>query len=255
MSRGRLCGKVAIVTGAGQGGGYGAAMAMAREEAAVTLVGRTRSKLEVVAAAITEFGGEALVHPGDVTNPEDVSSMIDETVQRFDGIDILVNAAQSPLLRSGSLLTIEPAVVEELWQSGFVATLALMRAVHPHMLERGGGSIVNFGSGAQLSPKNLGVYAGVKAAIQTMSRAAALEWAESNIRVNVVFPLVRSPAMEAELETRGSAAQRAIDATPLGRIGDPEVDFGRAVVFLAGDDSSYVTGTTLALDGGRAFVR
>jgi 2-hydroxycyclohexanecarboxyl-CoA dehydrogenase len=251
MSTGKLTGKVAIVTGAGQGGGMGAALALAAEGAAVVLFGRTVAKLERVAAEIAARGGQAAVLGGDVTVEADIEASIDLAVQRFGGLDILVNAAQSPEMRNCALLDIEPAVVAELWNSGAAATLAFMRLAHPHMAKRGGGSIVNFGSGAQMGPMHYGVYAGVKAAIQAISRAAAMEWAKEKIRVNMVIPMVNSPAADAD-PTDNAILEKVI---PLGRIGDPEKDIGRPIAFLAGDDSAFITGTTLMLDGGLGYLR
>jgi meso-butanediol dehydrogenase/(S,S)-butanediol dehydrogenase/diacetyl reductase len=252
----RLDGKAVIVTGAGQGAGYGAAVALARDGARVALVGRTRSKLDRVAEEIAGLGGESLVHAGDVTLAETIAGVVDETARRFGGIHGLVCAAQSPEIRFGKLLEADRAILADLWESGFVATLELMRAVHPHMVAAGGGSIVNFGSGAQHNPADYGAYAAVKAAIHTLSRAAALEWAGDNIRVNVVLPFVKSPAADADFATKGTTSEAAgARATPLRRIGDPETDIGRAVAFLISDDAAYVTGNTMGLDGGRSFIR
>jgi 2-hydroxycyclohexanecarboxyl-CoA dehydrogenase len=256
-AQGRLDGRPVIVTGAGQGGGYGSALALAREGAKVVLMGRTRSKLDRVAGEITGFGGEALVYAGDVTRPADIAGVVAETVSRFGSVRGLVCAAQSPEIRFGALLEIGRETLSDLWESGFVATLELMRAVHPHMAKAGGGSIVNFGSGAQHAPASYGAYASVKAAIHTMSRAAALEWGEDNIRVNVVLPFVKSPAAEADFATKGMTSEEAGARSnrPLRRIGDPEADIGRAVAFLISDDAAYITGNTVGLDGGGAFLR
>lgn len=248
---GKLTGKVAIVTGAGQGGGMGAALALAAEGAAVVLFGRTVAKLDRVAAEIAERGGRAVSYGGDVTVEADLIAVINLAVARFGRLDILVNAAQSPEMRNCALLDIEPSVVAELWNSGAAATLTFMRLVHPHMVKAGGGSIVNFGSGAQFGPKHYGVYAGVKAAIQAISRAAAMEWAGDKIRVNTVVPMVNSPAADAD-PTDNAILEKII---PLGRIGDPEQDIGRPIAFLASDDSGFITGSTLMLDGGLTYLR
>jgi NAD(P)-dependent dehydrogenase (short-subunit alcohol dehydrogenase family) len=248
---GKLAGKVAIVTGAGHGGGMGAALALAAEGAAVVLFGRTVAKLERVADEIVKRGGKAASYAGDVTVEADLIGVIDLALSRFGRLDILVNAAQSPEMRNCALLDIEPAVVAELWNSGAAATLAFMRLVHPHMVKAGGGSIVNFGSGAQFGPKHYGVYAGVKAAIQAISRAAAMEWAHDKIRVNTVVPMVASPATDAD-PTDNAILEKII---PLGRIGDPEKDIGRPIAFLAGDDSGFITGSTFMLDGGLTYLR
>ncbi len=248
---GKLNGKVAIVTGAGQGGGMGAALALASEGAAVLLFGRTRAKLVAVAEVITGRGGQAVVFAGDVTVEADLNAAIAFAVRRFGPPSILVNAAQSPEMRNTALLDIAPATVAELWNSGAAATLAFMRLVHPHMKAAGGGSIINFGSGAMYGPKHYGVYAGVKAAIQAISRAAALEWAGDKIRVNMVVPMVASPATDAD-PTPNAILEKII---PLGHIGDPEADIGRPIAFLAGPDSQFITGSTLMLDGGLTYLR
>ena len=248
---GTLSGKVAIVTGAGQGGGMGAALALAEAGATVVLFGRTAAKLERVAAEIAARGCQAIAFAGDVTIEADLHAAVELAVGRFGRIDILVNAAQSPEMRHTPLLDISAAVVADLWNSGAAATLSFMRLVHPHMARVGGGSIVNFGSGAQFGPKHYGVYAGVKAAIQAISRAAALEWAADGIRVNMVIPLVASPATDADPMPNEMLAK----FVPLGRIGDPEADIGRPIAFLAGDDSRFITGSTLMLDGGLTFLR
>lgn len=254
---GRLSGRAVIVTGAGQGGGYGAAIALAQDGAAVTLMGRTRAKLDRVAEEIAGFGGEALVYPGDVTLSSDIAGVVDATVARFGNVRGLVCAAQSPEIRFADLLDVSREMLDDLWSSGFVATLDLMRAVHPHMARAGGGSIVNFGSGAQHNPATYGAYAAVKAAIHTMSRAAAIEWGKDNIRVNVVLPFVKSPAADADFATKGMTSEEAGQrgGRPLKRIGEPVADIGRAVAFLIGDDSAYITGNTVGLDGGASFIR
>jgi NAD(P)-dependent dehydrogenase (short-subunit alcohol dehydrogenase family) len=252
---GKLDGKVAIVTGASQGSGYGAARAMAREGASVVLVSRTREKLEGVAREIEAAGGTAMVHPADVTDRAAIEALVAATAARFGRIDVLVNAAQSPVIRTAPLAEISDEDVRELWESGAVATLALMRAVRPHMIAAGGGSVVNFGSGAIHNPAQYGVYAGVKAAIQAISRAAALEWAKEGIRVNVVFPMSESPAADADFALAEGRAQAVARTIPLGRMGDPVEDIGQPIAFLASDESRFITGTTVALTGGMTYLR
>jgi meso-butanediol dehydrogenase/(S,S)-butanediol dehydrogenase/diacetyl reductase len=102
-----------------------------------------------------------------------------------------------------------------------------------------------------MTPANYGVYAGVKAAIQAISRAAAVEWAKAKIRVNSVVPMVQSPASDAD-PTDNAIIEKII---PLGRIGDPENDIGKPIAFLASDDSAFITGSTLMLDGGLGYLR
>jgi NAD(P)-dependent dehydrogenase (short-subunit alcohol dehydrogenase family) len=245
----RLAGKAAIVTGAGQGGGMGAALALAAEGAAVVLFGRTASKLEKVAATIAERGGKSAVFAGDVTHEADLQASIDLALSRFGRLDILVQAAQSPEMRTALLVDIDAATVAELWNSGAAATLAFMKLVRPHMARTGGGSMINFGTGGEMRPEHYGVYAGVKAAIRVISKAASLEWAADKIRVNIVVPMVLSPSLHAD--PTGEAMLKTL--VPLGRVGDPEKDIGRPIAFLASDDSAYITGVTLQLDGGLSY--
>jgi len=252
---GKLDGKVAIVTGASQGSGYGASRAMAREGARVVLVSRTREKLEQVAREIEAAGGVAMAYAADVTDRGAMAAMVEAVVERFGRIDVLVNAAQSPVIRTAPIAEISDGDVRELWESGAVATLALMRAVRPHMIAAGGGSIVNFGSGAVHNPQFYGVYAGVKAAIQAISRAAAIEWAKEGIRVNVVFPMSESPAADADFALADGRAEQVAKGIPLGRMGDPVEDIGQPIAFLASDESRFITGTTVALTGGLTYLR
>jgi NAD(P)-dependent dehydrogenase (short-subunit alcohol dehydrogenase family) len=251
---GKLQGKVAIVTGAGQGIGRGSALTFAREGADVVVFGRTSSKLESVSEEIRRLGARALPIAGDVTHSDSVQECVARTLSAFYRIDILVNAAQSPDVRRASLLETDLALIDEMWRSGPLATLTFMRACHPSIRAAGGGSIVNFGSGAQYAPGNYGAYAAVKGAIQTLSRAAALEWAADRIRVNVLTPLAASPNYEAACAADPKLAASLTDLIPLGRIGDPEKDIGQAVLFLASEDSAYVTGTTLMVDGGHSYL-
>ncbi len=243
----RLDGRVAIVTGAAQGAGGGAALELAREGASVVLVGRTRSKLDAKAAEISEMGGSTLVIAADVADTPAMSAVVESTIASFGRVDALVCAAQSPEMRRARLLEIDDATITELWQSGPAATLALMKACHPHMQAAGTGSIVTFASGAMRAPANYGVYAACKAAILTISRAAAVEWGPDGIRVNTVSPYVRSPALDADSTPDQQAASS--ERLPLRRIGSPE-EIGRVVAFLAGDASSYMTGNLVTLDGG-----
>ena len=149
------------------------------------------------------------------------------------------------------LLDIDDDDVDLLWRTGPLATLRFMRACHPHLA--GGGSIVNFGSGAQYAPEGYGVYAGTKDAIQAITRAAAVEWGGDGIRANVIVPHVTSPSMEAAL-VDPARRERSLASIPIGRFGQP-ADIGRVAAFLAGPDAAFVTGQTLLVDGGMKYHR
>ena len=250
---GSLDGKIAIITGAGQGVGEGIALALAKEGVAIVANGRTESKLLDGCAKIEAFGGRALAVTGDVMKPEDIANIVDSTLGRFGGIDILVNNAQ--IIHNHPLDDIDDRMFAEVFDSGPLATFRFMKAVRPHMTARGGGSIINLASSAPVrwNAKGFGVYSAAKQAIRSLSRAAAHEWARDGIRVNTIAPFASSPALDYWVEVDPDAARTTVDAIPLGRIGDPERDIGRAVVFLVGPDAGYVTGLTMPLDGGQAY--
>jgi meso-butanediol dehydrogenase / (S,S)-butanediol dehydrogenase / diacetyl reductase len=244
--------RTAIVTGGGQGIGKGIAMALARAGAKVAIFGRTESTLHATQNEIAAFGGTAFPVVGDVASHDDRERLVRETLQQFGSIDILVNNAA--LIPQGELLRIEEHVIESAWQAGPVASLMLMRLCHPHL--KGGGCIINVSTGETLGPrKGLGIYGATKAALNIISRSAAVEWGSDSIRVNTIMPFGESDAVTAFFANESEAARATLAGVPLGRVGDPELDIGRAVVFLAGKDSGYLTGATLPLDGGSVYLR
>ncbi|MEU4248822.1 SDR family oxidoreductase [Amycolatopsis sp. NPDC026612] len=245
---GRLAGKVALVTGAGQGVGRGTALALAREGACVALAGRTVSKCEAVAAEIGAFGGSSLALACDVTDRAQLEAAIATTAGRFGGLDALVNNAQTSVQRL--LAETTPEDVDVCWRSGPLATLHAMQAALPLLRVRGG-SIVNFGSSTAIDGNvTFGAYAMAKEAIRGLSRVAAREWGRYGIRVNVVVPNALSPAAERFSTDEPERFRKLTRTMPLGRMGDPETDIGRAVVALVSDDLAYLTGDTLMLTGG-----
>ena len=250
---GILTDKVAIVTGAGQGVGRGVSLALAGEGAAVVLMGRTLSKLEAVASEIEGRGGTAVCVAGDVKSLDDIERCVNTTADRFGRIDILVNNAQEVIL--GYLLDVTDDEVEQGWLSGPIATLRFMRLCHPYLKETGG-AIVNMGSrvGIRPDPIRRGAYAAVKEALRSFTRSAAVEWAADGIRVNAILPYAMSPALEQLAADHPDEFDRTRLQVPMQRIGDPEKDIGRAIVFLVGPDSGYITGATIPVDGGIAFL-
>ncbi len=250
---GLLDGKVAIVTGAGQGVGEGIALALAKEGAAIVAAGRTEPKLARVCERIAAVGGQAIPVVCDVRNPDDIARTVERTLAVFGGIDILVNNAQ--IVRNDLLDNMDDEAFAEVFESGPFATFRFMKAVRPHLMARGGGNIINLASSAPVrwDAKGFGVYSAAKQAIRSLSRAAAHEWAPDGIRVNTIAPFAMSPALEYWVETDPAGSDAVLSTIPLGRIGDPELDIGRAVVFLVGPDARYITALTLPLDGGQGY--
>jgi len=246
-----LAGKAAVVTGSGRGVGRGIALALADAGAAIAVCGRTPDVLAETAEEVRRRGGRAITVRCDVTDPAQIEVLVARTVAELGGIDILVNNAQDSKA-VGRLVDVDPEDFVKGFASGPLATLRLMQACHPHL--KGDGVVVNLGTAASLRPDPVGYgcYGAVKEAIRALSRAAAVEWAADGIRVHVIVPLAGLERFQRE---RPEEAKVFIDSIPLGRIGDAERDVGRAVVFLCGPDSGYMTGNTLLIDGGQAFLR
>ncbi|SCW38814.1 NAD(P)-dependent dehydrogenase, short-chain alcohol dehydrogenase family [Sphingobium faniae] len=245
-------GKVAIVTGAGQGVGQGIAIALAKAGAKVMLAGKTESKLKATQAIIAEAGGEAGTVSADVSSPADIAAIVEATVSTFGGVDILVNNAQQAVLAPFN--DIDDAGMMMTFETGPFASFRMMKAVYPHMKKRGGGAIINFASSTAMNWDTSGtaVYSGAKQAVRAFTRAAASEWGPDGIRVNTIAPLGGSPSFLAWLDAKPEGPDAYLSTVPMRRIGDPETDIGAAVLFLVGPAAGYITGATIPVDGGQA---
>jgi NAD(P)-dependent dehydrogenase (short-subunit alcohol dehydrogenase family) len=256
MSADRLLeGRIAIVTGGGHGVGRGIALAFCEAGAKVVVCGRTAATLASVRGEIEGRGGEALDVVCDITRQGNLEHLVAATLDRFGGIDILVNNAA--LVPHGTLLGIDDQLIQGAWETGPLASLQLMRLCHPHLKKSGAGAIINISSGAATAAKvpDRGIYAAVKAALNAISRAAANEWGADGIRVNTIMPVARTEAVDKFFQNEPERAAAAFSAIPLGRVGDPENDIGPVAVFLAGPQSRYLTGITVTADGGLGFLR
>ncbi len=246
-----LNGKVALVTGASSGIGRAAALMLAEGRARVALTGRSAAELQQVAEHIGEAGGEAVSFIADLRSDADRERLVAETVGVFGGLDILVNCAG--IIGSGTLESTSMADWRALLEINLDSVFRLMQLAVPHM--RDGGSIVNVSSvtGTRAFPGVL-AYCVSKAAVDQLTRCAALELAPKGIRVNAVNPgvvvsnLHRRSGMD---EAKYAAFLEHSESThPLGRVGVPE-DIANMIVFLASDKSSWITGACHAVDGGR----
>jgi len=244
--------RVALVTGAGQGVGLGIATALARAGATVAMLGRTRSKLEAARATIREAGGRAEAYEIDLLDTEAIPAVVDAVAADLGRLDVVVNNAYDGVTMPLADMTLRH------FTKGFVtgpfATCAIMRAARPHLVAAGGGSIVNLVTSAMVrwDPTTFGSYASAKAAVRSLTRTAAVEWAPDGIRVNCIAPHAMSPGLEWWTRTHPEQAAAFVATIPMRRIGDPVADIGRAVGSLVGPDFGYLTGATVPLDGGQA---
>lgn len=252
-STGPLAGKVALVTGAGQGVGQGIALALAAEGVHLAVLGRTAAKLEATCDLVRERGVRAQAFECDVADLDAVPAVVADVAARFGRLDILVNNAWTGAY--GPLLEMSDRAFRKGFDTGPFATFSFMKAAHPHLKAGGDGSIVNLVTSAMVrwDPTTYGAYAAAKAALRSLSRTAAVEWAPDGIRVNSIAPHALSPGLQWWTENNPEEAAEFIATIPMKRIGDPEADIGRAVVALVGPDMRYLTGATIPLDGGQAF--
>ncbi len=249
---GRLDGRVAIVTGGGQGTGRGIAMALVKEGASAVIAGRTLRKCVRTAEEIAAIGGRALPVAFVAGIREQAEALVATTVKEFGAIDILVNSAQDA--RPG--VPLEETTDENMaltLESGLWGTFHLMRACFPYLKEHGG-KIINLASGAGIEGlAGFGAYAAAKEGIRGLSRVAAREWARYGITVNVICPFANAPGQQLYIRAHPEEMARNIALVPMGRIGDCEADIGRAAVFVASSDADFITGQTLMVDGGRCM--
>lgn len=245
-----LNGRIALVTGAGQGVGRGIALALGRAGASVVLTGRTQSKLD----AVRDELGSGLSIAADMTDRAEIRRVVDRIEERFGRLDCLVNAAYDA--RVGHFDDLTAADARWDWESGFAGPLRCMQACFP-LLARSKGNIINVGAATGLKPDTttFTLYASTKEALRSLTRTAAMEWAPQGIRVNALIPLATSPSFQAWGERQPEAFQTILDSIPLQTLGDPVLDVGPGAVFLASDDAHFLTGTTLMLDGGRGYLR
>ena len=242
-------GRVALVAGASKGIGAATAEAFAAAGAAVVLGARDTAALEAVASGIRSRGGQALAVGLDVTDSASVRRLVEAALDRFGRLDAAFNNASAGPLPA-PLADIDPGEFDLGIATNIRGTFLGMKFQIPAMLRGGGGAIVNMASIAGLNgTANLAAYVAGKAGIIGLTKVAALDYADQGIRVNVVAP---GPILTYHLEAAGPQAQRgAAQSTPMRRVGSP-AEVAQAVLWLCSDQSSFITGTVMPIDGGQA---
>jgi NAD(P)-dependent dehydrogenase (short-subunit alcohol dehydrogenase family) len=248
----KLDGRVALITGGNSGIGRATAALLATEGAAVALTGRNQERGEQVAQAIEDDGGEAMFVRSDVRVAIECRQSVEKTLERFGRIDVLFNNAG--VFHPKTV----PECTEQEWDetidSSLKGAFLMSKYALPSMIERGSGSIIHCSSGwGILGGDQAAAYCAAKGGLVVMAKAMAIDHGPDGIRVNCVCPGdVQTPMLPDDAEKRGISWEDYVAGAsnrPLGRIGTPE-EIARAVLFLASDDSSFVTGEALVVDGG-----
>ena len=254
MTQKRLTDKVALVTGGANGIGRATCLRFAEEDATVVIADVDESAGNQLAAEMNKTGTQALFVPTDVSSEASVQNLVQETAEQFDRIDVLVNNAAVFVLRG-----IDASVDEwnQVLQVNIVGTALVTRSVVPLMKRSGGGAIVNLGSiSSFIAQREFVTYSSTKAAISNMTRCLAEDLAESHIRVNAVCPGTVWTGIVEELTRQQGLDRSTADAHPewggthmLRRIAEPR-EIANAILFLASDEASFITGENLMVDGG-----
>ena len=245
----RLKDKVAIISGGARGMGAVEAELFASHGAKVAIGDVLVEEGEGTAQRIAAAGGEAFFQPLDVTDASQWASMVAETVARFGGVDVLVNNAG--IYRIATIEETSTEVFREILEVNVTGVFLGTRAVIPAMRGGGGGSIINISSTAALAGSaNSGAYQASKGAVRIFTKSTAIEHVGSGIRANSVHPGVIDTDMIAMLLSDPEMRQDRIESVPLKRVGTA-MDVAYAVLYLASDESSFVTGAELVVDGGK----
>ncbi|HLE25357.1 MAG TPA: SDR family oxidoreductase [Thermodesulfobacteriota bacterium] len=248
----RLKGKTALITGGGEGIGKATALLFCNEGAKVGITGRKKEKLdEVIKEA--EGGGEIIALPGDVSKEEDVKKTVQDFVNKFKKIDILFNNAG--VLETGTVTTTTLESWDKIIGINVKGMFLMCKYVIPHMLKNRGGSIINNSSVAGLiGCPNTVAYCTSKGAVMQFTRCLALDHVKEGIRVNTICPGFIRTKMNEDFISNPPDAQKQLDEMaaqiiPMGKRGEP-IDIAYGVLYLASDESKYVTGSSLVIDGG-----
>lgn len=243
----RLAGKVAIVTGASQGLGQAIAVALAKEGADVVVASRSIDGNSEVVKEITALGRKVLPIKADVAKKEDITNMVQKTLETFGQVDILVNNAG--LTKPGMLHKLSEEDWDAVMNVHAKGAFLAIQAVFPNMKERNTGAIINLTSSAGIQGTiGQANYAAAKGAINALTMAAAREFATFGIHVNAISPFAETKMTET-IATNEKFREKYLARVPMARFAQPE-EIAPLVVYLASDESSYLTGQVICIDGG-----
>ncbi|GIP42491.1 short-chain dehydrogenase [Paenibacillus sp. J45TS6] len=249
----KLEGKIAIITGAAGGIGKGIATAYVKEGATVAIIDLNAEAGELTIKELQEYAPESIFIEANLTEHDKLADIVKMIAEKFGKIDILVNNAHAS--RMNSIADTTQQDFDLSFGTGFYPTFYLMQAALPYLKETKG-NIINFASGAGINGDvNQVSYAVAKEAIRAATRVAANEFGPFGINVNIIAPIAKSPGLIEWAEENPEYYQGMLAKIPMRRLGELENDIGRVAVFLASEDSAYITGQTIMVDGGSIKLR
>lgn len=245
--------KVVIITGGAGGIGSGMAKAMAKEGATIAIVDLNEESGKQMEQELQEISPNSYFIQANLADHDNLKAIVDSVAERSGKLDVLVNNAHAS--RQTPFADVPKEELELSLNTGFFPTWYLMQAAYPYLKETKG-NVINFASGAGLNGHaTQAAYAAAKEAIRGVSRVAANEWGKDGINVNIISPLADSPGVQAWAKAQPEYYEEVVSKIPLGRFGHVEEDIGRVAVFLASEDSRYITGQTIMVDGGSIQLR
>ena len=251
MDMARFENKVAIITGGNNGIGKAAAILFAREGASVVIAARGVEQGENVVEQIRSEGGKAIFVRTDVSRMEDCSNLVERTIDEFGRLDIAFNNAGVDQVGK-TILEVEEDEFDRTIAVNLKGVFCCMKAQIPHMLKAGGAIINNSSIATVITKPGLSSYTAAKSGVIGLTKAAAVEFASQNIRVNAILPGGARTEMFGRWLDLPGVEERLLREIPMERFADPD-ETARTVLFLASDDASYVTGVALPVDGGAAL--
>lgn len=244
-----LTGRIAIVNGASQGIGLAIARLLAEEGAQLTIAARREAGLDNAAERLEPTGANVLKVAADIRNAADCQRIVDETVQHYGGVDILINNDGAPPL--GTAVEFDDAAWSKAVEQNLMSVVRMVRAAVPQMRSRGGGAIVNITALSMLQPiEGFGLSVATWAAVMGLAKTLSLELGPDQITINTLCPgLIETPRLHKVTEQSGKAMEDLAKEIPIGRVGSPD-DIAALTALLVSPRGSYITGTTIQVDGG-----